>query len=271
MVWRIQVATRLEAKKTSVYGVDGEVIEEYRLPPIFSLPVRKDLIRRAFLSEFTARLQPKGRDPLAGKRTTARSWGVGRGIARVPRLPNGTAAFISFARGGHAAFPPRPDRRIHERVNKKERAYATASAIAATAVEELVRSRGHVFSSPNIPLVITSDVEEKIARTRDTRVFLEKLGVWSDIERAARGTRIRSGKGKMRGRRYVEPRSVLFVLTSLRKPLALAVRNLPGVDVATPANLSVLHLAPGGEPGRLTVFTKEALEEIAAKYEVTGI
>ncbi|MEM1719067.1 MAG: 50S ribosomal protein L4, partial [Thermosphaera sp.] len=42
----------------------------------------------------------------------------------------------------------------------------------------------------------------------------------------------------------------------------------PGVDIATPGNLSVLHLAPGGVPGRLTVFSKKALEEVAGKFEV---
>ncbi|MEM4879750.1 MAG: 50S ribosomal protein L4, partial [Desulfurococcaceae archaeon] len=33
-------------------------------------------------------------------------------------------------------------------------------------------------------------------------------------------------------------------------------------------NLSVLHLAPGGEPGRLMVISQSALENISRKYEV---
>ncbi len=271
MVWRIHVVYPVEQKTANIYGVDGSVVEEYRLPLVFSLPIRIDLIRRAFLAAFTARLQPQGRDPLAGKRTTARSWGVGRGMARVPRLPNGTAAFISFARGGHAAFPPRTDRKIHERINKKERAYAIASALAATASPDHVRRRGHAFTAKSLPLIITDEVEEKVGKARDAREFLEKIGIWGDVARAAARTRIRSGKGKMRGRRYKEPRSILFVLTSKKAPLALAVRNMPGVDIATPADLSILHLAPGGVPGRLTVFSKSALEEIAAKYEVIHI
>jgi len=75
----------------------------------------------------------------------------------------------------------------------------------------------------------------------------------------------------MRGRRYVEPRSVLFVLNSYESPFAKAVRNFPGVDIATPGNLSVLHLAPGGVPGRLMVITKSALDGIAEKYKVVYI
>ena len=68
-----------------VIDIDGYKIKEVELPLIFSYPVRKDLIRRAFLSSFTKSLQPKGRDPLAGKRTTARSFGINLGLARVPR------------------------------------------------------------------------------------------------------------------------------------------------------------------------------------------
>jgi len=271
MVWTIVYTLKFERLKVPVYGVDGKPIDETELPEIFSLMVRKDLIRRAFHSAFTARLQPKGRDPLAGKRTTARSWGVGHGMARVPRLPNGRAAFVSFARGGHRAFPPRPDKRIHEEINRKEMAYAIASALAATAKPEFVRARGHIFSAENLPIVVVDDVEESITRARDAREFLKKIGVWDDIERTRRRTRIRAGRGKMRGRRYVEPRSVLFVLNSVSSGFALAVRNMPGVDVTTPNLLNILYLAPGGVPGRLAVYTRSALEAVASKYKVVTL
>ena len=267
MVWEILVPLRIEKKKTSVYGLEG-VAGEIVLPEVFSIPVRKDIIRRAFHSAFTARLQPKGRDPLAGKRTTARSWGVGRGIARVPRIPTGRAAFISFARGGHRAFPPRPDRRIHEEINRREMAYAIASALAATASPLFVRSRGHRFNVETLPVVIKKEVEESISRTREAREYLSKIGLWSDIERAYRRIRVRAGRGKMRGRRYIVPKSILFVLSSTKSPLAMAVRNLPGVDIVSPENLGILELAPGGVPGRLTVFTEDTLDVIASKYKV---
>lgn len=254
--------------KAYVYNANGEVVEELALPEIFYAPVRADLIRRAFLSAFTAALQPKGRDPLAGKRTTAKYWGVGYGLARVPRLPNGTARFVVSTRKGHIAFPPRPDRNIWERINKKERIEAIISAIAATARAELVRSRGHVFSAERLPIIVANEVEDAVAKASSARELLEKLGIWEDVVRSREGTGIRAGRGKMRGRKYVEPRSALFVLTSYEKPLAKAIRNMPGVDIATPNNLGILHLAPGGVPGRLTVFSKQALEEISRKYKV---
>ncbi len=268
MVWEIVIPLKIEKAKTVVYNLEAKAVKETVLPEVFSIPVRKDVIRRAFHSAFTARLQPKGRDPLAGKRTTARSWGVGRGIARVPRIPTGRVAFISFARGGHRAFPPTTLKKIHEEINRKEMAYAVASALAATANIEFVRKRGHCFKVDKLPVVLAKEVEEGISKAREARDYLERIGLWSDIERAHRRIRVRAGRGKMRGRRYVEPKSILFVLSSTSSPLALAVRNMPGVDVVTPENLSILHLAPGGVPGRLTVFIEDTLDVIASKYRV---
>ncbi|KSW12757.1 50S ribosomal protein L4 [Pyrodictium occultum] len=257
-----------EPPAVPVYSASGEKSGEVKLPRVYGLPVRIDLIRRAFLSEFTARLQPKGRDPMAGKRTTARSFGVGLGIARVPRIPGlGRAAFINSAVGGHLAHPPRVEKRIHEEINKKEKRLATASALAATARREFVERRGHRFTSEAVPVVIEDEAEQAISRVRDARALLEKLGVWPDIERAKERTRIRAGKGKRRGRRYITPRSILFILGSHTSPLARAVAGLPGVDVADPWHVNVLQLAPGGVPGRLTVVSRSALEALAKRFD----
>ncbi|MGC8557260.1 MAG: 50S ribosomal protein L4, partial [Fervidicoccus sp.] len=71
--------------EVDVFDKNAQPKEKTELPLVFYIPIRKDLIRRAFHAEFTAGLQPKGRDPMAGKRTPAESLGVGRGLARVPR------------------------------------------------------------------------------------------------------------------------------------------------------------------------------------------
>jgi len=253
--------------KALVYDHEGKAVSEEKLPALFGLPVRKDLIKRAFLSEFTARLQPKGRDPMAGKRTSARSFGVGLGIARVPRIPGlGRAAFVNSAVGGHLAHPPRPEKRIHERINRKEKLLATASALAATSIKEMVKARGHLFEADTLPVLITAEAEHNIATARDARLFLEKIGLWSDIVRAKERTRTRAGKGKRRGRRYITPRSILFILQDHQSPLARAVRNFPGVSIAEPQLVSVLDLAPGAVPGRLTVISLPALKKLEQRF-----
>ncbi|MGB9725317.1 MAG: 50S ribosomal protein L4 [Fervidicoccaceae archaeon] len=255
-------------REVEVFSASGESKDKIALPPVFHIPVRKDLIRRAFLSEFTASLQPKGRDPMAGKRTPAESLGVGRGLARVPRIP-GTSigALANMTVGGRIAHPPRVEEKLHEEINRKEKKLATASALAATSYTKLVAARGHLFDSANLPVLIEDEVEKEITRAVLARELLKKLGLWKDVERAYEKTRIRAGKGKMRGRRYVEPKSILFILSSTKSPMSMAVRNLPGVDVVTAKEVSVLHLAPGGVPGRLTVISRGALEELNNRFK----
>lgn len=257
-------------KKVPLYGLDGNLVGEVVLPPIFSVPVRKDIIRRAFLSALTARLQPKGRDELAGKRRTGESWGINYSVARVPRLDNGRAVFAPQVRGGRLAFPLTTARRIRERVNKKEKLLALASALAATSEVELVKLRGHRFSAEALPIVVVDELE-KIDKTSALKKVLQALRVWDDIVRAQDGIKIRAGKGKMRGRRYEEPKSLLLVVSSGEHPVVRAGRALPGVEVISADLLSILHLAPGGHPGRLMIVTVSALNKIGEKFEVIAL
>ncbi len=255
-------------EELKVYDLEGKVVSTIKTPPIFYVPVRIDLIRRAFLSAFTAKLQPKGRDFMAGKRTSAESLGVGLGLARIPRQKGGIRGrFVVSTVGGRRAFPPTPKKKVHEEINKKERRLAIVSALAAIAIKEFVEKRGHrLEKTPQVP-VIVDDKFSDIATTKELRETLKKLGLWDDVERARLGTKIRAGKGKMRGRRYKTPISLL-IISHKKEPIIKAAKNLPGVDVATPETLSILHLAPGGVPGRLTVMTQKALQALTEKFKV---
>lgn len=256
-------------RRAAVYGPDGAKIGEIELPLHFLEPVRADLIKRAYLSALSARFQPKGASPEAGKSHSCQSFGVGLGIARIPRhkghlWPRG--CFAPNTVGGRRAHPPRVEKKLHEEINKKERRLALRSAIAATAYLSMARARGHVVDGiEQLPLVASGDVEQ-IAKTEKLRRALEALRLWRDVERAAEGIRIRSGVGKMRGRRYKGPKSLLIVASSDNAQLVKAARNLPGVDVVGVRRLSVLYLAPGGVPGRLTLWTKPAVEELRGLF-----
>jgi large subunit ribosomal protein L4e len=205
---------------------------------------------------------------MAGKRTSAKSLGVGRGLARVPRI-RGTsrAALVNSTVGGRLAHPPRVEKKIRELINKKEKKLATASAIAATAVPLFVEKRGHVYNAQKLPIIIESSVLNAVTKAKEARSFLDKIGVLEDIMRVADKWRVRAGRGKMRGRKYIKPKSVLFVVETKDAPLSRAVRNFPGVDIAVASRVSVLDLAPGGVPGRLTIYTDGALEVLKKRFE----
>jgi large subunit ribosomal protein L4e len=253
--------------KVNVYTMEGEVKQEIDLPAIFSEEFRPDLIKRAVISSQTARVQPWGSDPMAGKRTSAESWGSGRGAAMVPRIKNGSkAAFIPQAIGGRRAHPPRPQKVYHEKINIKERRFAIRSAVAATSNQDIVKERGHnIENIPQLPLIVDDELAT-IKKTKETREIFKKLGIFDDISRAKKGKKIRAGKGKLRGRKYKKTKGPLIVVSD-DKGIGLGARNHAGVDVVTVKNLNAELLAPGTHPGRLTVFTKSAIEKLGGLFQ----
>lgn len=242
--------------KAKLLDADGSDAGEVTLPSVFETDVRKDLIRQAVEAHRANSRERHGSDKKAGFRTSAESWGAGRGAAMLPRIKNGRrGAFVPQAVGGRRAHPPKTERDFSKKINRKERRLAIRSAISATANPELVTERGHAAEGA----VVASDDLESVDRTAEVRTFLQAAGLWSDVQRAKDGTRERAGRGKLRGRRKRVPKSILFVVGTDRG-ISRGARNLPGVEVIEATQLSVDRLAPGGEPGRLTVYTESALE-----------
>ena len=259
-------------EKIKIYSLEGEVIGEIELPEIFMEEFRPDLIKRAVISSQTAKIQPWGSNPMAGKRTTAESFGAGRGAAMVPRVkgsrhPAGSkGAFVPQAAGGRRAHPPRVDRIIHEKINKKERRLAIKSAVAATAKPEIVEQRGHCIENlPQIPFIVDDELS-KIKKTSETREIFKKLGIMDDVVRAKSGRTIRAGRGKTRGRKYKSPKGPLLVVGE-DKGISKGARNHPGVDIVVVNNLNAELLAPGTHPGRLTIYTKSAIEKLGELFK----
>src|SRR4030042_5172452 len=121
-------------KTVKIFDLEGKQAGKMELPPIFETPLRPDVIKRAVLSIQSHRIQPQGRDPMAGKRTSAESRGTGMALARVPREKGGggSAAFAPGTVGGRQAPPQRADSRIIKEIPKKEKHPPLLSAIAAT-------------------------------------------------------------------------------------------------------------------------------------------
>ncbi len=247
--------------KVNIYGTDGKVNGEIELPKVFDTPLRPDIIRKTISAINSNKRQPYGADPLAGCKHATASAGKGRGMSRVPRLTQGQrGALAPCVVGGRRAHPPKAERDWSEKINKKEKQLAKQSALAATKDKEIVAKRGHKFDDKITLPIIVDDKFEKIKKTKDIIDTLDKIGVYDDVLRATNGKHIRAGKGKMRGRRYKTPKSLLIVAT--KDEIQKSSRNLTGVDVIKPKDINVEYLAPGGDPGRLTIFTKSAISEV---------
>lgn len=254
--------------RAHLVGLDGKPQHSTVLLPLaFSTPVREDLIRRAVVSQQSHRRQPYGTSPTAGLRHSVEWSGKGQGVARTPRLMDSSRGAQSpNTVGGRPAHPPRTDRIWGKKINEKERRLAFASALAATREAGLATARGHaVPDGLALPVVLDTPLEA-VATAADARALLERLALWSDVERSADGTHLRaSGRARRRGRVRRTPRSLLVVTSGPHQ--ARGFTNLSGVDVVPVPRLCTEDLAPGGAPGRLTVFSRAAVESLRARLK----
>ncbi len=257
--------------KLPVFDMDGKSTKQIELPSVFSESVRPDLINRAAMAVRSTLFQPKGPTPLAGLQTTAEYVGRRRAYrtminierARLPKVKLAKGRFgevriVPQSRGGRPAHPPKVEKILVERINKKERRKAIRSALAATANPDLVQKRGHrvAMETP----IIVEDSFEKLKKTKEVLSLFDKLKLEKELERD-RVVKIRVGRGKMRGRRWKKKKGILVVV-SKNCQVIKASENIAGVDVSLVKNLNADLLAPGGQPGRLTLFTESAIKEL---------
>jgi len=251
--------------KTEVVGLNGKPAGEVNVPVVFSTELRADLVKRVFWLVGSHGFQPKGRDPLAGERTTAETHSppTGTGRSRIPRVKGdryprgGLAGGVASVVKGRLPHPPRSEKVIHFAVNRKERRLATDSAIAYTANLDAVKARGHRVKKPALPMVVADEIET-VEKASDLVSFLEKVDLKAELERVDARTKRNTGKRRLRGRAYRSGVGPLIVVTNDRG-VGKAAGGIPGVHVARVQDVSVLELAPGGVPGRLTIWTESAM------------
>jgi large subunit ribosomal protein L4e len=256
----------MEQKTAEIFDLQGKSIGKITLPKVFSTPYRPDVIKRAVLAIQSNRLQPQGRDPMAGKKTTAESRGTGSATARVPRTKGtGRAAFAPSTVKGRQPHPPKAEKIIVKNIPKKEAKLALTSAIAATAEKEVVFTRGHrIDAIVGLPLIV-DNAFESLTKAKEVEEAFSSLGFDAELERVKQSRNVRAGRGKLRGRKMKQAVGPLLVVAD-GKSLMTAASNLPGVEVTTVVNLNTEMLAPGTHPGRLTVWTNAAIEKLSALY-----
>jgi large subunit ribosomal protein L4e len=236
----------------SVQGLDGAAAEQTTLPAVFSAPIRPDIVRTVHTNMNKNHRQAYAVSMKAGHQTAAESWGTGRAVSRIPRVPGGgthragQGAFGNMCRGGHMFAPTKVWRRWHRKININQKRYAVVSALAASALPSLVMARGHrIEQVPEVPLVVSDDVQA-ISKTSKALAVLKAVGALPDVEKARDSKAIRRGKGKMRNRRYTLRKGPLVVYGT-DGGLSKAFRNLPGVEVASVDSLNLLQVSTGWE------------------------
>ncbi|MFX0046855.1 MAG: 50S ribosomal protein L4 [Candidatus Hermodarchaeota archaeon] len=258
-------------EKVNVYDLDGKKKNLVDIPQLFHFKPRKDLVQIASEIASSKNKQVQGRNKRAGLRNTAEGWGTGHGMARTPRIQGSgfptarNAGRVPYAKGGRRAHPVKTEKVIEKKINKKVNKLSIISAISASGDLEWVKNRGHKIDKvPEIPLVIDDKVQT-VKKTKFMYSILTELGLEDDLIRVKKGKKTRAGKGKRRGRKYKGKKSILIVIKD-DFGIIKAAKNIPGIDVVKFENLSIENLAPGGLPGRLTLWVQSAFNELE-KYE----
>jgi large subunit ribosomal protein L4e len=262
----------------NIYSLKGKAVGKMELPEVFRTEYRPDLIQRAVVALQSESRQPYANSPGSGMKSSADYFGrrkgayrmtINRGMSRLPREKTGGGGLgkvrlVPNSAGGRRAHPPKGKDYL-KKINYKEYMFALKSAIAATQNKEFLHERGHIIEGlAEVPLVV-EDSFENLLKTKDVIGVLESLGLSADLDRAGEKT-IRAGKGKGRGRPYKKKKSALIVIKQ-DGGVGKGARNIPGVDVVTLEELDVELLAPGTHAGRLTIWSKSALENLGTIIE----
>merc|ERR1712039_154597 len=241
------------------------------LPNVFKAPIRPDIVQSVHTGMAKNKRQPYAVSEKAGHQTSAESWGTGRAVARIPRVRgggthrSGQGAFGNMCRGGRMFAPTKTWRRWHRPINQKQRRYAVCSALAASAIPSLLMARGHkVDDIPEVPVVCTNTIES-LTKTKAAVALLKALSAYDDVEKCQQSKQIRSGKGKMRNRRYVMRRGPLVVYNE-DHGIKQAFRNLPGVELISVDRLNLLKLSPGSHLGRFCIWSEGAFTKLDSVY-----
>lgn len=264
--------------KTSLLNINGKKIKEIDLPKCFSAEIREDIIAKVLEAKKTK--QPYAPSLVAGKQHSASGKLVhrrhvwksqyGRGISRIPRKVilrrgsqfNWVGAEVSSTVGGRRAHPPKILSMINtQKINKKELKIALTSAISATADEKKIVKKYKRLESKkieNLPLVVESKLVS--LKIRELISSLKKVLGKNLFEVALKKKTVRSGKGKLRGRKYKSNAGLLVVVGEKEKLKTNA------FDVISVKSLGVNDLANGGV-GRLTLYTEEAINELKEKLK----
>ncbi len=251
------------------FKITGEE-REIELPRQFEEEYRPDLIKRAFESYASQKYQPKGSYKYAGLQNVAEYYGrrhawratINTGQSRVPREKiakgrSGRVLRIPSAVKGRRAHPPKTEKIITLKINKKELFKAMRSAISATVNEKIVRIRGHQFDK--IPLIAPQKIEE-ISKTKDLKKYLSQFKVEEDLVKSENRKK-RSGVSLLRRGGYKTRKTILLVVGG-DCPLMKAGRNIPGAAVKRVESLDINDVAPGGVAGRLTIWSENAVKKM---------
>jgi len=263
--------------KAKVLDLQGKEKGKITLPECFNEKIRNDVVSK--ILEAKKFNQPYAPSPVAGRQYSAsgilvhkrKVWKsqYGRGMSRVPRkvLMNRGAQFhwegatSPNTKGGRRSHPPKVEamkKRLN--INKKELQLAIKSALSATAKPEIVSEKYSSLKDKKVdaPFIVDSNItQQKIKGILESLKKILGEEIYNVVDKKKK---LRSGRGKMRGRRYKSNAGLLVVIGNDE--------NLKSkkFEVKKAGNVGINDLARGGM-GRLTIYTEKAIEDLKNRFQ----
>lgn len=250
--------------KTKILGTTNEI----EIPKVFESDIREDIVKKVsdalFSKQYYTVFPLAGRQSSKHKQSHARrkfKTLYGKGISRVPRKAlwrrgdqfYWVGVYNPGIRGGRAPHAPKGFRRPRY-INKKEKILALKSCLAATASKDILQKNYPSLKISSFPLIIQSQIIDK--KTKEIEKFLEneKLDIKAD-------KKVRAGIGKVRGRKYKNTRKIILILSDKEKSKIQRLKGL-NVKVTNTSQLNVKELSLNGKPGKLAVYTENAIKDL---------
>lgn len=270
----------MSQNKGYTLSIEGKKLKEIELPSCFSYRIREDIIVKVLEAQKIN--QPYAPSIVAGKQYSASGkishrrhvWKThyGKGISRIPRKIMSrrgsqfiwVGATVPQAIGGRRTHPPKVISMINrKKINKKEMLIALMSSISATANKEEIKKKYERLEDEgieikNLPFIVESKIislKAKELLESLKKIFGEKL-----FDLALKKRKVRSGKGKLRGRKYKSTAGMLLVVGEKEKIKT----NL--FEFANAENLNVTSLSKGRQ-GRLVLYTEQAIKDLGEKFK----
>jgi len=238
-----------------VVSTEGGRLQEMPIPNVFNHEYKLWVIDRAIVAENTWNLQPQGHYLLAGMQTTAvyvGRYGVRRTGRHVGRAINPREKLAKGAMGkvrrvpssvtGKRATPHLIEKRIREKINKKEYTVALYGAMAKT------------FKNLPEPIILESKVES-IKNTKEINKLLKELKIITNKKTNP------STKKTKRSAKQKKYKHIVTIVVKEDKGIVKAARNIPGVNVCVLDKITVGKLMPGGNTKCISIWSEGAVKD----------
>mmetsp|Transcript_15031 Transcript_15031/g.21059 ORF Transcript_15031/g.21059 Transcript_15031/m.21059 type:complete len:285 (+) Transcript_15031:581-1435(+) len=232
---------------------------------IITQNIMDDLINLESLKIFTTfvsknNLQKKLSKNRAGNKTSAKCWGTGKALARLPRVKgsgtsrSGQAALANICRGGRTFGFSKLKTKWPVKINKKIKVVAFKTALVCSMTSPVVISRGHLLNDViHFPVIVNSCLK-LLWHPRELLMILKNVGGYIDYKKAT--TKVKHINVSSSYKRSSKKGPLLVAEGS--NDLYYLIKNIKGIDYSETRNLSINKFAPGGRPGRLCIFTKRS-------------